>query len=68
MASITIKDIYEITNRIEDKLDKMETRVNALEIWKAQILGQLAIIGGFVMFFGNLAMDFAKEKIFGTKG
>ena len=65
--AITLKDIYEITDRIENKLDKMEIRVNALEIWKAQILGQLTVLCAGVIFFGNLIMDFVKEKLFGER-
>ena len=49
---ITLKDIYEVVNRLEERMDKrmceVEERVNILEDFKAKILGMAAIIAAFV--------------------
>lgn len=62
MANITLKDVYEITNRIEDKLDKMEVRVSAIEIWKAEIMGKIAVVVGLVTIGIGFVWDFVKSK------
>jgi hypothetical protein len=64
MAKVTLKDIYEITNRIEDKLDKIEGRVSVLEIWKAELIGKMTVIGGILLLGFNLTWDFLKAKLF----
>ena len=63
MTNITLKDIYEVTNRIEDKLDKLESRVGILEQWKAQITGQLVLISTAVAFGISLVIDWFKKKV-----
>lgn len=46
--TVSLRDIYEVVNRIEDKFNKraedLEKRVNALEDFKARTLGILSII------------------------
>lgn len=59
---VTLKDIYEITNRIEDKLEKMETRVSTLEIWKAELMGKMAIVTGVLTLAMSLAWDYIKNR------
>ena len=44
MTSVSLKDVYEITNRIEEKLDKMDGRISDLEIWRAGVKSQVATI------------------------
>lgn len=63
MTSITLKDIYEVTNRIEDKLDKLENRVGLLEQWKAQIIGQLVFVSTAIAVGISIAVDWFKKKI-----
>ena len=64
---ITLHDIYEVTNRIEDKLDKVEIRVSSLEIWKAQIIGQAIVLIGIVNFAVAISFDWIKKQIFGNR-
>ena len=53
--SPTLKDIYSITNRTEDKLDSFRRemtadfennrqRITVLEIWKANLMGKVSLL------------------------
>lgn len=61
--TVTLNNIYEVVNRLEDKLDKrmceLEDRVGVLEQFKARILGIGIIIGAFVGIF----VDWIKSKL-----
>lgn len=61
-GKVSLHDVYEVTNRIEEKLDKLEIRISTLEIWKAEIMGKLAVIGAIFILAGNLFIDWIKEK------
>lgn len=54
---ISLKDIYDVVNRMEDKMDKrlnaIEGRVDVLEDFRGWILGGLTIIGIFVSGFAT---------------
>lgn len=45
--SISLRDVYEVVNRLESKMDerlsKVETKVDALEDFKSKTLGVLSI-------------------------
>lgn len=60
MPSPTLKDVYDVVNRLEDKVDKrldcmerehtnrvsaIEIRTDALELWKSNITGKISVIG-----------------------
>jgi tetrahydromethanopterin S-methyltransferase subunit G len=60
MSSPTLKDVYEVVNRLEDKIDKrlgclekevadrvssVEMRTESLELWKSNLTGKISIIG-----------------------
>jgi len=62
MSNVTLKDVYVITYRIEEKLDCMEKRVSAIEIWKAEIIGKLTIFAGLVSIGIGFVWDFVKSK------
>jgi hypothetical protein len=62
MSNVTLKDVYVITYRIEEKLDGMEKRVSAIEIWKAEIVGKLTIFAALVSMGIGFAWDFVKSK------
>ncbi|MEK7180523.1 MAG: hypothetical protein AAB706_03530 [Patescibacteria group bacterium] len=64
---VSLHDVYEITGRIEEKLDKMEIRVSAIEIWKAQFIGQLTIIVGMVNLAIAVSFDWIKKQVFQDK-
>jgi len=52
MSSPTLKDVYEVVNRLEDKMDKrltciekdIEERLSEIEEWKNNITGKISII------------------------
>ena len=61
--SISLKDVYEVTHRIEDKLDRMEIRVSLLEQWRAQIVGQLILVSSAFAIGISVIIDWLKKKI-----
>jgi len=62
-SKVSLKDVYEITNRIEDKLDKMEIRVGALELWKAEFMGKMTVVVGAISLFFTMAWDYVRKRI-----
>ncbi len=75
---VTLKDIYSIIQRMEDKFDErftkyeentnahfamLETRTNVLEAFKDNLTGKIAVIVIFVGFFVSLAGDYVKDLI-----
>ncbi len=49
---ITLKDIYEVVNRLEDKTDRrlqdVEIRLDKVEDMQSKIIGAVSIVGLFV--------------------
>ncbi len=64
-TKVSLHDVFEISNRIEEKLDKLEVRISTLEIWKAEIMGKIAVLGGVIVLGANLFIDWLKERVFG---
>ena len=62
MTNITLKEVLDISYRIEEKLDCMDKRVSAIEIWKAEIVGKLTIFAALVSMGIGFAWDFVKSK------
>ena len=68
---ISLKDIWEIVNRLEDKMDKkvalVESRVDAVESKTDQIMGKIGvavfIIGAAVSAVVSLIVDAFKKKL-----
>lgn len=60
---ISLKDIYEVVNRLEDKMDKrlhdVECRVDKMEDLQAKIVGGIGVVG---LFVGGL-ITWAWERI-----
>lgn len=52
---VSLKDVYEVVNRVEDKMDTRlcadEKRIDLLEDFRGYILGALGIISIFVAGF-----------------
>ena len=64
MSKVSLHDVYEIVGRVESKLDKMEIRLSSLEIWRANLMGKIAIVGSMVMIAANVSADYIKQKLF----
>ncbi len=64
---VSLKDVYDINNRIEDKLDKLESRVSIIEIWRATIIGQIIIILAVINFVIAISFDWIKKQVFNDK-
>lgn len=62
-----LKETYKVVARVEDKLDKLESRVSLLEIWRAQIMGQFIVILAVINFTIAVSFDWIKKQIFGDK-
>ena len=60
---VSLKDVYDINNRIEDKLDNLESRISTLEIWRAEIMGKAAIFIAIVNVAVLFAIDFIRSKV-----
>lgn len=63
MQKITLGDVFEITNRIEVKLDRLGERVSVLELWKAEIVGKLTLIVGIFSVSLTLFVDWIRKRI-----
>ena len=78
MSSPTIKDVYEIVYRIEDKFDSklnkiereitskilnIETRTDSLEIWKSNITGKIAILASFFGIISGVVVSIITAEI-----
>lgn len=62
-SSISLRDIYDVVNRLEDKMDRrmeeVEKRVDLLEDFKGRALGIL----GVVSFVGSAVFSWLWGKI-----
>lgn len=67
MSNVSLKDVLEISRRIEDKIDKMdekfEIRIGSLEKWRAEVKGQIVLITGAFAIGLNLAVDYVKKRL-----
>lgn len=66
-GKISLHDILDINKQIYEKLDKMETRISALEIWRAELIGKVTAIIAIVNFGIAISFDWIKKEIFGNR-
>jgi hypothetical protein len=70
---VTIRDVYDIVDRMETNVDRRlvaiqssiadnSARITALEVWRANLAGKLAIITGVAVLGFNLIVEYVKEK------
>lgn len=57
---VTLRDILEITQRIEEKIDANTKDITDLKIWRATITAYLGVV---VVVF-SVAYDYIKSKLF----
>ena len=60
---VTLDDVYQITNRIENKLDAMGVRVGTLETWKAEMIGRLTVIVSIISVIITLTIESVKKRL-----
>ena len=56
----------EVNDRLDDmsaSLNKFDTRVSCIEVWKSELAGKLAVISIVVVLALNLAVDWLKKKL-----
>jgi hypothetical protein len=58
-----LKETYAIVGRVEDKLDRMEVRVGALETWKAEMIGKLTVIVSIISVVITLTIDSIRKRL-----
>jgi len=65
-SKITLKDIYDIVNRLEDKTDKriclLEEKINGLESFKDNLVGKITLMTGVLSLTFSLVWQWFKEK------
>ena len=65
-GKVTLRDIYEIVDRLETKMDKrlcvVEEKVNELESFRDKLKGQLALITAVISAFLTLTIDWIRSK------
>jgi len=63
---ITTKDLWDLSKSIDEKLDRMveplSHRVTVLEVWRAKIMGQVAVIVAVVFFVVDGVKSFVIKK------
>ncbi len=64
---VTLSDIYEVVNRLEDKMDKrmsdLENRVNVLESFRDNLIGKIAAFSAIVAVSITMLWDWVKSKL-----
>ena len=64
---VTLHEVLEVTQRIEDRMIKFEervdTRVGALERWRAEITGKMAVLAAVVSVAFTAGWDYIRRKV-----
>jgi hypothetical protein len=64
---VTIRDIYEIVNRLEDKVDRrlclIDDKINSLESFKDNLTGKIALLAAILSMGLTLLFNYVKEKL-----
>ena len=64
----TLKDVYDIVDKrtasLDTKLDTLGGRVSALEIWRANLMGKVAVVTGIAVLGFNLVIEYFKVNFF----
>lgn len=61
-GKVTLHEVFEVTSRVEEKLDKLADRVSVLEIWRAEIVGKCTVLVATISIGFSVAWDFVKSK------
>lgn len=66
-AIVTLKDIYEVVNRLEDKMDRRmciaEEKIDVLESFKDDMAGKITLITGIFSLCFSLLWQWIKGKL-----
>ena len=62
---VTNSQLYDAIMNIHEKIDEIvEKRITPLELWKAEIMGKMAILVSILVVGLTFITDWVKEKIF----
>lgn len=69
-GKITIQDVFDLTSDIRNDIKELRAayektcdRISVLEMWKADLVGKITLIGAIIMFFGSMIIDWIKQKL-----
>lgn len=65
--NITLRDIYDICDRLEQKMDRrmciVEKKIDTLESFRDNLLGKIAVVSVFVSMVFTLFVGWIKDKL-----
>ena len=72
-GKVTLRDILELSEKMDDKLDKIDTkhcemverlgtRVSTIEAWQNNLKGRIAVAVGIATLAINFSWDYLKNK------
>ena len=62
-GKVTLRDLMTMSEKIDAKLSVMGKRVTALEVWKAVIMGKVAIMAAGIALIFAFTKDYIIGKI-----
>jgi len=62
-GKITLRDLMDMSEKIDAKLSVMGKRVTALEVWKAVVMGKVALIAAGIALVFAFTKDYIIEKV-----
>lgn len=62
-------EIYRMVVKIDTRLESMESsmngRISSLELWRAEVMGRIAVFVAVISIAITFAVDFLKQKMTG---
>lgn len=66
--SVTNQQLYSAIMDVHKKIDEVvEKRITPLEVWKAEIMGRIAVIIGIINLAIAVSFDWIKKQVFQDK-
>ena len=62
-GKVTLRDLMDMSEKIDAKLSVMGKRVTALEVWKAVVMGKVALIAAGIALVFAFTKDYIIEKV-----
>ena len=59
---VTLRDIYHLNEKIDEKLDRLGERVSILEMWRANLMGKVTAIIAVVSLVFTMIWEWFKSK------
>ena len=62
-GKVTLRDLMDMSEKIDTKLNMMGKRVTALEVWKAVVMGKVALLTAGIALVFAFTKDYIIEKL-----